>query len=148
MKRMAIAFAAAIALASPWVAAQVYKWVDENGKVQYGEQPPPGAKATPINVPAAPAGAPAQQTWKEKELESQRRKNDRERQEAQEDQQARQRNANREANCYEANRRLAILREQVPAYTRNSKGERVYVEDNARPAEIAKAEAYVRENCK
>ena len=37
--------------------AQQYKWVDQNGRTQYGDTPPPGVKATPLRPP--PAGAPA-----------------------------------------------------------------------------------------
>ena len=32
------------------VQAKVYKWVDENGKVHYGERPPPGAKVQDVKV--------------------------------------------------------------------------------------------------
>jgi Domain of unknown function (DUF4124) len=39
--------------------AEVYKWVDEKGQVQYGEQPPAGAAATKMNVPAAAGTAEA-----------------------------------------------------------------------------------------
>ena len=41
--------------------AQTYKWVDEDGKVRYGDTPPPGAKISPVRAPqsggatAAPA---------------------------------------------------------------------------------------------
>jgi hypothetical protein len=34
--------------------AEVYKWVDENGKVQYGDQPPAGAKTQ--NFKPRPSG--------------------------------------------------------------------------------------------
>jgi hypothetical protein len=61
MKKLALLFAFAALCAQ----AQVYKWVDEQGQVHYGEQPPPTAKTTTINVPApgptgsTPAAAPA-----------------------------------------------------------------------------------------
>ncbi|QNM98570.1 DUF4124 domain-containing protein [Chitinimonas koreensis] len=54
--------AALLALAPP-AAAQVYKWVDANGKVQFSDQPPPDAKAQAVKIPktsgSAPAAAPA-----------------------------------------------------------------------------------------
>jgi len=41
--------------------AQQYKWVDQDGKVRYGDTPPPGVQATrlkpPVSAPAAPAPA-------------------------------------------------------------------------------------------
>ena len=38
--------------------AQQYKWVDQNGKVQYGDVPPPGVKAQRLKPPAG-GSAPA-----------------------------------------------------------------------------------------
>ncbi len=38
--------------------AQQFGWVDKNGKVQYGDVPPPGVKATPMKAPAGPPAAP------------------------------------------------------------------------------------------
>ena len=38
-------------------AAQQYKWVDQNGKVQYGDVPPPGVKATRLKPPPGRARA-------------------------------------------------------------------------------------------
>src|SRR5260221_12620597 len=46
---------AAAVFAAPAMAQQ-YKWVDKNGKTQYGDTPPPGVKATPLK---GPAGGPA-----------------------------------------------------------------------------------------
>src|SRR5262245_45448311 len=39
--------------------AQQYKWVDQNGRTQYGDNPPPGVKATPLRGPSAAPSAPA-----------------------------------------------------------------------------------------
>ncbi len=58
MTRPILALAALLlpALAS----AQLYKWVDKDGKVHYGDQPPPAAASKSIAAPpAGPAGAPA-----------------------------------------------------------------------------------------
>jgi len=54
-------FALLFALAALGANAQVYKWTDEKGQVHYGEQPPPEAKTTTINVPppASPGAPPA-----------------------------------------------------------------------------------------
>lgn len=35
--------------------AQHYKWVDKDGRTQYGDTPPPGVKATPLRGAPAPA---------------------------------------------------------------------------------------------
>lgn len=52
-----LAFALWPLLAAPASAAQVYKWVDEHGRVQYGDQPP-SAGATKVEVQNAPAPDP------------------------------------------------------------------------------------------
>lgn len=49
----------AILLSAPAL-AEVYQYVDANGKTVFSDQPPPGSKAKPLNVHAyAPASAPA-----------------------------------------------------------------------------------------
>ena len=47
-----------IALAALAAHGEVYKWIDEKGNVQYGENPPPGVDATKMNVPSGGASAP------------------------------------------------------------------------------------------
>jgi hypothetical protein len=41
---LAVFFAAAFALAGTAAYAEVYKWVDENGKTQFSDKPPPNQK--------------------------------------------------------------------------------------------------------
>jgi hypothetical protein len=55
------AFFFAALLAASAASAQQYKWVDQNGKVQYGDRPPTGVQATPLKPPSGPstAGAPS-----------------------------------------------------------------------------------------
>jgi len=135
----------ACALAAASASAQVYKWVDENGKVQYGDRPPDAKKAAPVNLMPGPADAPAKQPdWKEKDLEFQRRKIERERTEGT---RARQAEANRAAACAEARRRLSILEEQMPVYQRNDKGEKVYMEDAERARVKAEQQRAISDNC-
>ncbi len=49
---LALVLAAAPALAT---AAQVYRWVDADGTVQYSERPPSGVRAEPVPLHYAPA---------------------------------------------------------------------------------------------
>src|ERR1700752_1846086 len=49
---------AAFAVSCNLAYAQGYRWVDQDGKVRYGDVPPPGVKATRLKQPAAGA-APA-----------------------------------------------------------------------------------------
>lgn len=41
--------------------AEAYRWVDEHGRVHYGQIPPKGADAAPVAPPAPPASAPNQE---------------------------------------------------------------------------------------
>ena len=53
--------------------ADIYKWVDANGKVHYSNTPPPDVKGTKVKVedPAPPSGpltpAPNAEFWKQKD---------------------------------------------------------------------------------
>lgn len=64
------------ALALPAMAAQVYRWVDANGKTVFSDQPPPGGNAKKLDVragsqPAVKPAAPTASGVVEKDLESQ-----------------------------------------------------------------------------
>ena len=47
--RIILILIASLALA-PAAIAEVYKWVDRNGKVHYGDTPPANARATPVEM--------------------------------------------------------------------------------------------------
>jgi len=55
MKRI-IVLACALALA-PLVSAQMYKYVDKNGKTVYTDQPPPEADPKAMRIPSSATGA-------------------------------------------------------------------------------------------
>src|SRR5215208_1953659 len=57
MKRLLVILAALAFSAT--ASAQAYKWVDKDGKVRYGDTPPPGVKATPLKGPARAPTPPA-----------------------------------------------------------------------------------------
>jgi hypothetical protein len=40
------------------VRADIYRWVDANGSVYYGQEPPPGVKAVRVAVTPPPAAKP------------------------------------------------------------------------------------------
>lgn len=47
-----------VALAAGAVNAQVYKWTDKNGKVVYGDLPPPEALSSNVKIPVTSFGGP------------------------------------------------------------------------------------------
>lgn len=138
--------AVCVLMLTPAALAQVYKWVDRDGKTHYGEKPPDGVKATEVGVPP-PGPASAPDAWKQREIESRQRRIERER--GDDAARAEERDsAVRQQRCNQARKALGMLKESIRVFSRNEKGERVYLEDNDRPAAIAAEERNVRENCR
>ncbi|MEK7792101.1 MAG: DUF4124 domain-containing protein, partial [Pseudomonadota bacterium] len=51
--------------------AQVYKWVDQNGKIQYSDQPPPSGAVQnekKLGIKSSPSSAPSSDDSKSKDL--------------------------------------------------------------------------------
>ncbi len=57
MRRASMLLLMTACLAAMPVAAQVSKWVDEQGRVQYGDKPPAGKPVKSTTLQKAPAGA-------------------------------------------------------------------------------------------
>lgn len=141
-------------LSSTTAFAALNKWVDEEGKVHYSDQPPPpNVKATTLR-PAAPAGdtaaasAPAApKTIAEREAElkkAQQAKKEAADRTAQEQ-------ANREtekANCTRAQQYLRTLQEGTRMVEIDAQGEYAYLEDEQRQQRIAKAQQEIAKWCK
>lgn len=138
--------------------AAVYKWVDEQGVTHYSETPPPSErKAKKIEVkPPSPAsgaegGGGEGKSWQQKEQEFQKRQAERE--EARRQQEAADTAARREAKikeerCAIAKHNLETLQIRRPVYRTDEKGERVYVDDRMRAAEIARMKKEIETYCK
>lgn len=147
MTRALIFIAAALFAAS--ALAQQYKWVDKNGKVQYGDAPPPGVKATPLRPPPGPASQPAPKasakkgplTPAEQEAEFRRRQQEAGKDRDKQAQLAQEAEAKKE-NCARAQDALRTLESGQRIARTDSKGERYYLED----AQIAQETAKARQN--
>jgi hypothetical protein len=136
--------------------AQQYKWTDKNGRVQYGDAPPPGVKAAPLRPPpAAPAAKAADPkaakkgplTTAEKEAEYRKRQQDaaKEREKlAQEEQAA----AATTENCTNAQEVLRTLQSGQRISRTDAKGERYYLDDAQIAQETSKAQRAVQQWCK
>ena len=150
MKRTLL-FSAALAFAAASFAQQ-YKWVDQNGKIQYGDTPPAGAKATPLRPPSGPSSSAApegkkdakklspEQAFQKRQKEEQERsaKADKERKEAE----------TRRVNCEQAQASLRTLQSGQRVSTTNAAGERIYMEDSQVAVQIERAQKTVSEWCK
>jgi hypothetical protein len=135
-------------------AQTVYKWVDRQGVTQYSSSPPPaGTSAVVVPVPPPPsaqaasqARAAAERTGDEaKRLETQRLREQAAKQ--LKDDAARRAAVDRLQRCAAAREQLEVLKTPAPAYLRNERGERIYLEDAARDAEIARLRSEVALYC-
>ena len=153
--KKAIVFAIC-ALLSTVAAAQQYKWVDQNGKTQNGDTPPPGVKAQRLKGPSGPAApAPSAAAKSDKGAKTEKplspeaafRKRQEEAQKENEKQaQADQEAAAKRDNCARAQESLRAL-ESGRVTRMDSKGERYYLDDQQIAAEQARARKIVQDSC-
>ncbi len=169
MKQFSVAIALALCVALP-ASAQMYKWVDANGKVQYSDKPPPSNIKTeklraPPPAPGAPAtgataGAAKAGTQKDKdaakagpktpaEQEQAFRKRQLEASKAQEADEKKQAQARDKAeHCRRANAAVAALQLGGRQQRIDSKGERVFLDEQQIGQELAKAQQEAAAACK
>lgn len=126
------------------VSAQVFKWVDANGKIQYGDRPPAGKKHTEeLNMAPVPqASAVSSNNWEQKDREFRKRRIEKKMLEEKE-----QASVSSRQICLNARYKLQMLDGKV-VYRVNEKGERVYMEDTERHAIETKAREDIAVYCK
>ena len=149
----------AMLLAASSASAQMYKWVDKDGKVHYGNTPPPGSKTTSVKAPQSGAAAPAPAssagdakkkgplTSAEQEQEYRKRQQeaDKDGKKAEQEQQAK---AQRNEGCERTREYLNTLQSGQRIARTNPSGERYYMDENQVAQEIAKAQQSVQQACK
>ncbi|WP_068829611.1 DUF4124 domain-containing protein [Pseudomonas sp. BMS12] len=145
MRRMILACSVLLALSANASAGQIYKWVDAQGNVHFGSQPPEGQQAAEVNPnisqpklsveqpapsSAAPTAEPEQKAIDEKvkkevaEQEAERRKY-----------------------CEAVRTNLSQL-ENNPRVRVEDKGELRRLTEEERQAQIAESKKLISENCK
>jgi hypothetical protein len=146
-RRTLIALAVTLAAALP--AHAIYKWVDEKGVTHFSEHPPPdGKKAQKIEPKVTPPSSDAKPAdWKQREQDARKRKIEQEQKDDYQRGKAHNNAAERQNRCGFARRELHVLEKQVPVYHVNEKGEKVYLEDKDRPAQIAQWKRTIAEYC-
>lgn len=146
--------------------AQMYKWIDKDGKVHYGDTPQPGAKATSIQAPsggAAPSAPAAPATAGTKDKAAKKKEGPLTPAEQEQEYRQRQADARKEAEKAAAEARDKAARnegcERTREYLRtlqsgqrivrsNPSGERYYLDDDQVAQEIAKAQQAEQAACK
>lgn len=145
-RHLFIMLCASLALASPVMAGKVYKWVDKDGNVQFGDQPP-SEQAEQVNIRKHNPDTHYEERMKsqqEKQSSDQAQREEQQKNAAEEKQAAEQ----AKKRCLAAKNNLSIMRDGGRVYTLNDKGEREYVDDKDRAARIKEAEAVVKDACK
>jgi uncharacterized protein DUF4124 len=148
-----LVLAAALALSFA-AAAQQYRWVDKDGRVQYGDVPPPGVKATPMRAPSGPAApaAPAAKaggkalTPAEQEAAFRQRQQEAQK-EANKASQGEREAAEKKENCARARESQRSLEMGGRQSRVDEKGERYYLEDAQIAQELEKARQAVQQSC-
>jgi hypothetical protein len=146
--RTALCIAACVAVCTALpAAAALYKWTDENGRVVYGDTPPPGAKAERISVAAPAADSNAVRDMASKDAELKKRQQDRDAETAKAEK-AFADNKARADRCVQIRGRMQTLRSGAALYRFNEAGEKVYYDAAERDKAIAEADRNLRElNC-
>jgi hypothetical protein len=143
-------------LASFAAHGQLLKCIGKDGRVEYANECPPDAKEIQTGIrssrgaPATAGGAAAaqQKSLAEREAEFRKRQLEGAETRKKEEAKAAELAQNRE-NCERARTYLRSLQEgQRISQIDPKSGERVYLEDPQRPAEIARAQQAVDSNCK
>ena len=141
-----LALCVAAFAASPANAA-LYKWVDDNGRVVYGDQPPPGVKVERLNAPAPPTNPHAVREVASKDAEIKQRQQQRAEEETKATK-ARAEAKRKSDGCSEARGRIKTLKEDMNVFRYNEKGEKVFLDTSARQSAIADNEKLLRDlNC-
>lgn len=140
----------------------IWKWRDKDGRIQVSDRAPPmdvadkdilqrPANVRPAVVSAEPAASGAEATASvDGELEAKRKKAQAEQAAQAQAKQAtdtERRNAVKAENCKRARSQLAILESGQRIARPNDKGEREFLDDNARAAELARTRDQVNASC-
>src|SRR4029078_10235203 len=145
--------------------AQLYRWVDKDGKVRYGDTPPPGAKTSSIKAPppgpATPAaaakdakdGKDAKAAKKGPMTAAEKEQDYRDRQEpakkaAEKEAEESRAKAAQADNCNRAKDALRTLQSGERIARVNTSGERYILSDDQLAQEVAKAQQSVQTACK
>ena len=146
----------ALLLAAGTASAQMYRWVDKDGKVRYGDTPPPGAKTTSIKAPQSGSAAPAAAakdakkgplTAAEQEQEYRKRQQETEKA-AKKTEQEKQAQSSKSEGCERSQEYLRTLQSGQRIARTNPTGERYYMNDDQVAQEVAKTQQSIAQGCK
>lgn len=117
--------------------AEVYKWTDAQGKVQYTDQPPSGKAAEKPLKLQSQSGV---QEVSKKAVDDSAKK-------AKQDADAQATTKSSADNCKTAKSNLAVLQKSDPVYMQEGKGEKVLLNKEQRQKEIDAANEAIKKFC-
>jgi hypothetical protein len=167
MQKLALPFVACLlAIAATGVSAQsVWKWRDAAGQLHISDTPPPngtaakdviqrpGSGGSPLAAPAPAAStatAALGTSSPDSDLEKKKKQADREKADkaASDKAAAEQKNAAaRRDNCQHAQAQVGVMQSGIRIATMNAQGEREYLDDAARAAELKRSQQIAAESC-
>ena len=136
--------------------AQMYKWVDKDGKVRYGDTPPPGAAAAQVRAPQSAAASVAPEskdakkgtlTPAEQEQAFRKRQADAGKQADRADAESRVK-AQRSEACERTREYLRTLESGQRIQRTSPGGERYFLDESQVAQEIAREQQAQQANCK
>ena len=136
---------AALALAvAPVASADLYKYVDKNGKTVYSDTPPADADSKRLSAPPPPASNGKSYVERDKEAQKGREKVGDDAKKTAEKEKA---EAQKRQRCEQAKSNLQIYTDGGRILKNNDKGEREYMSDEEIEAERGKMQKIVDEAC-
>jgi hypothetical protein len=149
-------FLLALGLALAGTAAAQYRWVDQNGRVQYGDTPPAGANASALRRPSAPAADDDEPkkddarkgplTHAEKEAEFRKRREQGQK-ESEKQAQAERDAGDKAENCARAKEAVRIYESGGRVSRLDAKGERYFLDEAQLAQEAARARQAAQHWC-
>jgi Domain of unknown function (DUF4124) len=128
-------------------AQNLYKWVDENDRVTYSDQPPLGkVKSQEVVKILGSANTGAARQITDQDAQFKKRQDDTTKKQA-ESSKKEQFEAVRQDACNRARGELRALRDNVPIARMTESGEKVVLDDGAREAEGKRLETFIEESC-
>ena len=158
MKKV-IFYTVAFALIAPLTHAQVYKWVDKDGKVQYSDQPPAPNQTTSapqrLNstssasaaTPAAAGEKPAAEKAPDKNKEFEKRRIDAT-EKAKKEEDAVKLALQKKERCEEAKGHVKSLESGIRISRTDANGERTFLDDDQRAKELERTQKIMADACK
>lgn len=145
--------AAALSIAGHAVAGEyIYQWKDKSGQYVYSDNPPPGnipsrmLRRDAVGEITAPSASPAAPTTADRELELKKRQQEQGEKQAKSDKDGADAKA-KSQNCETAKNQLAALESGQRVARFNAQGEREFLDDAQRSAEVERTRKIISDSC-